>query len=216
MLKFRLPYSYVSRFDFELKRQVQVPTPFAPETEHPGGTVLLPVWTRPTSTECRLVVPQYAKKRLYNHQHYEDQMFFFNAVVRERAYFRHEVDGHEWVTHHFDGAAEVAVVKSFLVQRLGVAAVTARHILDICDRITVAIGGSFERAWRNREGIHTTKGAKAGWLDQTEQRLQAARNKRALAVWRRQLTASEETSNIGEPYIWCLAGFTPEDCVPSS
>jgi cap3/cap4 methyltransferase len=221
MLKFRLPYAFTSKYSFEEKRQIVVPSKLPPQSLHSDGDLVLPVWTRPTSTECRLVVRQYAKKRLYDHKQFEDQMFFFNAVLRERVYFRHDFHGHEWVDHHFDGAAEVALLSRFVRARW--ASLThgqgrngavmpqeavLREVATLVERISSAIGSSFERAYENREAIHKGKAQRAGWVGETADRLAEARTLRSLPLWHRPLSDARQAP--AAPYVWCLAPLPDE------
>jgi cap3/cap4 methyltransferase len=217
MLKFRLPYAFTSRYDFDLKRQVAVPSLLPPQSTHPTGTMLLPVWTRPTSTECRLVVPAYAGKRVYDHVTYEDQLFFFNSVLRERVHFPHPFHGHPWVDHHFDGAAEVRLLIAFVNQQraarsaplLGESSEAMRAaVAKLVEDISIAIGGSFEKAFANRESIHVGKAQRAGWMEETNARLAAARSRRAESFWRRALMP-QELETRREPIAMGLVPFTP-------
>lgn len=202
MLKFRLPYSYIQKWDHELKRNKTVPSGFGSDSSHHCGDVLLPIWTRPTSTECRLVIPQYAEKRLYNHQAFEDCMFFFNATIRERVHFDHCLANHPWVTHQYDGSAEVHVLSQYLrlhtvdggacsVDELG------EKVRSLSDAITRTIGSSFERAVANRDAIHLEHATRGGWLEETHRRLQEAETKRNLPVWRRNARCDELGEIIG-------------------
>jgi cap3/cap4 methyltransferase len=214
MLKFRLPYNEVTKYSHELKKNVVTKSPFPPQSLHCAGSMLLPVWTRPTSTECRLVVPANSGKKEYSHGDYEDKMFFFNAVVRERCYFRHGVDGHPWITHHYDGAAEVALLERFVLNRrefsrttLGASGDVMKDAMRVSESITHAIGSSFERAWDNREKIHIGKGQRAGWSDETTRRLEEARRLRGAPFWRTPLSAANDTAR--DAYVWSLVPVAP-------
>lgn len=93
MLKHRLPYTSVRRDDPKNPgRSVYEPSQFGAETMHLNGRVLLPVFARLTSTEARLIVKEGALRRSYNHKQYEDQMFFFNSVLRETVHFAAAAD----------------------------------------------------------------------------------------------------------------------------
>lgn len=196
MLKFRLPYTFIQKWDHTLKKKVVQPSPLGSSSLHSDGVVLLPVWTRPTSTECRLVIPQYATKRVYDHQAFEDAMFFFNAVLREKVHFNHIVQDHRWINHQYDGAAEVHLLKTFLKRThptLSDEELSVK-ITQLSDNITKAIGGSFERAVSNRDGIHITKGSRGGWLQETEARLRAADARRQLVFWKRNISTETALS----------------------
>jgi cap3/cap4 methyltransferase len=200
MLKFRLPYSCITKFDHVLKRNVTVSSGLPPTSVHPDGVVLLPVWTRPTSTECRLVVPEYCKKREFDHQEFEDAMFFFNAVVREHVHFQHSVQDHPWVTHQYDGSSEVKLLTKFVMDRTSdlPSDEVVKQVIALSDDITHTIGGSFEKALANRDAIHIGKGTRGGWLDETQRRLQVADARRALPVWKRNLVLGSDYDNSSD------------------
>jgi cap3/cap4 methyltransferase len=228
MLKFRLPYSFTSRYSFELKRQVVTPSAGPPATVHCGGQILFPLWTRPTSTETRLVVPEFAPKRLYDHKLYEDQMFFFNSVMRERVHFNlHPSFGTrsaatafptgDYLDQRFDGAAELSLLQQYISGIRGQpegGEALRRRVAALAQQITDAIGGSFDRAVANRDAIHVKKGERAGWQEETQRRLEAAAAHRALPIWWRD-AASEEVA--AAPYYWRLhALLDPQREMPMS
>jgi cap3/cap4 methyltransferase len=220
MLKFRLPYRYISKYDEKLRRQVQRPTTEPLMTSHLSGTIVLPVWTRPTSTECRLVVPAYASYKLYNREHYEDALFFFNSILRESVYFDHEVEGHPHLDHRFDASAELALHKAFLkiytphclLQEAKSSAphaqpLTPRELealaLKLFDKITQEIGWSFERAVASKNDFLLQKGSKAGFKIATERNLEEAGAKRNHQLWRRVLPATPGPQGT-KPFFWRL------------
>ncbi len=88
LLKFRLPYMELYH---PVTRQVTHRHP-TDTTMYLAGDVLLPIWTRPTSTEGRLLVRTPLSRRAYNNRCYEDQCFFFNSVLRERVHFSDPAD----------------------------------------------------------------------------------------------------------------------------
>jgi len=95
MLKFRLPWG-------------------AGTTQYLDGDLHLPVWGRQTTTECRLVVPQNAALKEYDHTIYEEQMFYFNTRTRVE-YSDHSVSGLvDGLCHCFDCASEVRIVSQYL------------------------------------------------------------------------------------------------------
>ena len=70
MLKFRLPWN---------KRQ----------SDYLKGVILFPIWSAPTSTECRLVVPSSSSsssKETYDNVKYCNQMFYFQTRTRVSMY----------------------------------------------------------------------------------------------------------------------------------
>lgn len=236
MLKFRLPYSFTSRYSSELGRQVVAPATGPPETAHPGGVVLLPVWTRPTSTETRLVIPAGlgAAPRLYHHGEYENRMFFFNAVMRERVHFGHFLGDRPsgGLDHRYDGAAEVALLRLCVRLRRryesggpnvngssdgsensdddgGVDdndAALASEVAALAMSVTSAIGGSFERAVAHRDQVAVDKAHRAGWVAATDAKLAAAARARRLAVWWRS-AASGGGAVEERPHAWRLFPF---------
>jgi cap3/cap4 methyltransferase len=224
MLKFRLPYRYISKYDETLRRQVQRPTTEPLMTSHLSGTIVLPIWTRPTSTECRLVVPAYAPYKLYNREHYEDALFFFNAILRESVYFDHTVEGHPHLDHRFDASAELALHKAFLkiyapkclLQEGGAgghspAAASSRQLtpeelqafaVKLFDKITQEIGWSFEKAVASKNEFVLQKGSKAGFKITTERNLEEAQAKRNHQLWRKVLPAVGD--HAAKPFFWRL------------
>jgi hypothetical protein len=69
MLKFRLPWNLRP-----------------PVTAYVGGTVYFPVYGRPLTHECRLVVPQGAPEVDYDNQRYEGQLAYYNQILRPATY----------------------------------------------------------------------------------------------------------------------------------
>ncbi len=209
MLKFRLPYSFTSRYSEAERRQVTRPTGMPRLMEHSAGWVLLPLWTRPTSTETRLVVPHGAGKVLYDRVKYENQLFFFNSVFRESVHFAHDFsfnsttgEAGEYLDHRFDAAAELRVLEYFLLEHSPRAEERAElraspamlrvAVRNLSDSISREIGSSFSKAAYNRDKIHVDKGARAGWIDETMSRLQLQRKLRELPLWHRNLTDGEQ------------------------
>jgi len=188
---------------------------------HLKGQIVLPIWTRPTSTETRLLTRAYANYVSYDHVKYEDQLYFFNSVLREKCHFPHRLTKTRYLDHRFDGAAEVAVLQAFVQRyyqphhphgtvghgdapRFDVAA----EVVKLSDRITAAIGGSFERAIANRNDIHIKKGQRAGWIDATHKRLDAAQAERDNPWWWRSLDPIADQISA-DPTTWTLKAFIP-------
>ncbi|CCW69508.1 unnamed protein product [Phytomonas sp. Hart1] len=115
MLKFRLPYTRKAK-SFGGRDVVEETRLIRPDgcVSYLHGDILLPIWTRPTSTEGRLVVKQGAVQKDYNVAHIENQFFFLNARVREQIHFNHFMDSRSYLDHHFDGTAEVMCLKRYL------------------------------------------------------------------------------------------------------
>ncbi|KAK7201265.1 Poly A polymerase regulatory subunit [Novymonas esmeraldas] len=159
MLKFRLPYTNkASKFGGQdavpetrlIREDGAVP--------YLRGDMLLPIWTRPTSTEGRLVVPQGAFQRDYNVAHVENQFFFFNAKVREVVHFNHIVCHDDHLDHHYDAAAEVHTLLTYLRfthPELATAAAgeLRKEVLRVAHSITEHLGVTFDDAIRRRDAL---------------------------------------------------------------
>lgn len=115
LLKFRLPYTRTSQ-TFGGRNPVPQKKLIRPDgtVQYVRGDILLPIWTRPTSTEGRLIVPQGAFQVPYNVQKIEDQFFFFNSHVREHVHFNHPLTSSSLFDHHFDPSAEIQSLLTFL------------------------------------------------------------------------------------------------------
>lgn len=161
LLKFRLPYTVVR------SRPGGVAAPRTTFIDADGtvsylrGDILLPIWTRPTSTEGRLVVPRascgvYTR---YNVAKVENQFFFFNARVREQIHFNHLLDAHTILDHSYDAAAEVNCLATYLLFRYPHlrqdASALRREVDQLSRRITEELGCTFEDciARRHRHAI---------------------------------------------------------------
>ena len=95
MLKFRLPY-----VDAEGQ-------PGSAETVYLSGDVLLPLWTRPTSSECRVITRKTDASHLsesfppvelqvYDNAAYQNQLYYFNSVLRGTYHYNHRYDLPAW------------------------------------------------------------------------------------------------------------------------
>lgn len=97
-LKFRLGYFLESRKN---------------EFEYFDGILYRQSYAPQTSTECRLVFKE-IKYKMYDCKKYEEQMFYHNAVVREKIRYKNdEADGLELV-NDWDCSCEVYIWKLFL------------------------------------------------------------------------------------------------------
>ena len=97
-LKFRLSYSLEGRNNM---------------FEYFDGLLYLQAFAPQTSTECRLVFKE-IKYKMYDCKKNEEQMFYHNAVVREKNRYENEVaDGIELVDD-WDSSCEVHIWKMFL------------------------------------------------------------------------------------------------------
>ena len=99
MLKFRLPYVG----DRVVAKK---------EIEYLDGKVYLQMWEGKTSSETRLIVDRDARKKNYDCEKYEDQLFRFNTVERVMCY------SHEYNTpgidHCFDCRSEIFILEEYL------------------------------------------------------------------------------------------------------
>jgi len=84
--------------------------------EYFDGILYKQAYSAQTSTECRLVFRD-IKYRDYDCKKYEEQMFYHNAVIREKnRYENSEADGVELV-HDWDSSCEVYIWKMFLGEK---------------------------------------------------------------------------------------------------
>ena len=132
MLKFRLPYS----------------TDAAQLPEYLDGDVLLPIWGPMTTTECRLVVSRPFSRRQFDPVDHERRMFFFNATLRERVHFNHDLSPHQDLDNRFDSAAEIAVWNTYRA-----AIDSTRSVKQLVSLVTAALGESFEDIRRKRDAL---------------------------------------------------------------
>uniref|UniRef100_A0A7S1LSQ6 Cap-specific mRNA (nucleoside-2'-O-)-methyltransferase n=1 Tax=Neobodo designis TaxID=312471 RepID=A0A7S1LSQ6_NEODS len=181
LLKFRLPYMEVYH---PITKELVYTHPHA-TTKYLRGRVLLPIWTRPTSTECRLLVEEGAPRVEYDNRRYEEQCFFFNSVMRERYHFPHSVDAptETYLDHRFDGSAEVQLLEQYLRLRDGDAAVTPDAVLRLSRRITDSLGKSFEVAANRLSKVLLRKAADRGHTAATEGLVNRAEEYRCLPCW---------------------------------
>lgn len=159
MLKFRLPYtSKAASFG---GRDVMPPTNLIEldgSVQYLRGDILLPIWTRPTSTEGRLVVPQGAFQVKYDVGKVENQFFFFNHRLREQVHFNHLLLQHKDLDHHYDAAAEVHCLLTYLQfvrpeLRSAPIGEVRREVKRVSAKITEHLGLTFSDAVRRRNII---------------------------------------------------------------
>eukprot|EP00808_Paulinella_micropora_P002844 g33204.t1 len=98
ILKFRLPYGQG-------------------RSKYLDGEVLLPVWGPQTTTESRLI-PHGVTTKIWDHELYQNQMFYFNVTQRGR-YYPHGVsfDDGGGLDHCYDCTAEIYILTEYLKQR---------------------------------------------------------------------------------------------------
>ncbi|GET92856.1 hypothetical protein, conserved [Leishmania tarentolae] len=159
MLKFRLPYTSKST-KFGGQNVVRETCLIREDGTVPylRGEMLLPIWTRPTSTEGRLVVPQGAFQKDYNVAHVEDQFFFFNSRVREQVHFNHLLVHDDELDHHYDAAAEVHCLLNYLCfvrpeMKTAKMGELRKEVLRVSHSITEHLGITFEDAILRRDAL---------------------------------------------------------------
>ncbi|RNF26625.1 uncharacterized protein Tco025E_01417 [Trypanosoma conorhini] len=170
MLKFRLPYTHKKSGYGGKERKVKSSLIGADGTvKYLRGDILLPIWTRPTSTEGRLVVPQGAHQVPYNVTQVENQFFFFNAHVREAVHFNHILLPDEDLDHHYDAAAEINCLLAYLKflhpeTREAAVDVLRREVKHISASITAHLRVKFQDVIRRREYL-VLKQARSGQVE---------------------------------------------------
>jgi cap3/cap4 methyltransferase len=196
LLKFRLPY-------MELLHPTtrQVTSRHEQETtNYLSGRVLLPIWTRPTSTEGRLLVRTPLSRYEYNNRRYEDQFFFFNRVLRERVHFSDPEDStttttrrsrESFLDHRYDGSAEVHALREYLSLPIvinddlhrNVSGSMVDRIVSRSAAITDALGKSFAEARSRLPRVMMQKAIAKGF-EATQRALEKAGEEfREMAVW---------------------------------
>lgn len=172
MLKFRLPYTHKSA-GFGGKGAVAETKLIRPDGTVPylRGDMVIPIWTRPTSTEGRLVVPQGAFQRDYDVAKLENQSFFLNARMREQVHFNHLLLPDEDLDHHFDASAEVHCLLAYLrfvhphLRDDDVpVSVLRQEVRRVSATITSHLRIKFEDAIRRRDAL-ILKQARAGIME---------------------------------------------------
>ena len=85
-------------------------------SEYLEGKIYLPIFGPITTTESRLIVARDAKITHYDNTKYEEQMFFFNTVLRPSLY-HHTVSGvgSEGLDHCYDCTSEIHVLRNYLL-----------------------------------------------------------------------------------------------------
>lgn len=160
LLKFRLPYTTIAK---KFGGKEIVPQEGLIEADgtvqYLRGDILLPIWTRPTSTEGRLIVPQCALQVPYNVKKVEDQFFFFNRRVREQMHFNNMLAFDSNLDHHFDSSAEIHCLSTFLQwlhpNRFEALSVEDQKssIKEVSENISKHLGMNFSDAIRRRDAL---------------------------------------------------------------
>eukprot|EP00467_Chlorarachnion_reptans_P019636 CAMPEP_0114496850 /NCGR_PEP_ID=MMETSP0109-20121206/5994_1 /TAXON_ID=29199 /ORGANISM="Chlorarachnion reptans, Strain CCCM449" /LENGTH=351 /DNA_ID=CAMNT_0001674159 /DNA_START=108 /DNA_END=1162 /DNA_ORIENTATION=+ len=83
------------------------------ESRYLEGEIYLPVWGKQTTAEALLVPGEEGRETVYDHNEFEEKMFYFNTVHRVQ-YYRHLIDDVRGVDHCFDCATEVFVLGEYL------------------------------------------------------------------------------------------------------
>lgn len=224
MLKFRLPYTKLfKKFGGrdEVKSSLIQPDGTVPYLR---GDMLLPVWTRPTSTEGRLVVRKGASTRQYNVERVEGQFFFFNCRLREQVHFNHFVQFDEDYTHHFDAAAELHCFSTY-IRYINPAAESwpseklQEAVRREASRLTAFLGMGFEDAIRRRNALILKQSAAGGaesheagkeaqpskWHLTAQRQIEKAKFERERPVW---------SVNVNETQFHSPSGFWVTTVIP--
>jgi hypothetical protein len=89
--------------------------PFQPgKTEYLDGEIFLQCWAPCRSTEARLVPYDDNRMKTYDNTTYEEQMFYFNNVLRLGCYPHHVIA--KGLDHCYDCTAEVYILKKYLIK----------------------------------------------------------------------------------------------------
>lgn len=204
LLKFRLPYMEVYH---PITKEVVYRHPSA-TTSYLRGKVLLPIWSRPTTTECRLLVPQGALRIEYDNRAYEDQCFFFNSVLREKVHFRHLLESapkDTYLDHRFDATAEVDLLQRYLAMRLAPlppindcaesdsafadvvpppgAQNDPNAVLHVSRAITASLHRTFEQAAERLNRVRMEKANAKGFVEAEKQLQRRIADHREAPVW---------------------------------
>lgn len=116
------------------------------------GTIFLQVWARHQSSETRLVVGKNAKERLYTLKEYEDQLYYFNRVVRNQYHqnpFPVELEGIQdrirYMDHCYDCVSEFYILYNYWKKSTHGQTPPAKSILDLvvetAEKITKILTG---------------------------------------------------------------------------
>jgi len=136
-LKFRLPYPVSGKS--------------IPDLEYFKGTVYVQQWPRPSTTECRLVVPRPQDdkdypKQIWSLKNHEDGMFYHNLYIRQKVnYFnivmnnvKEGVAPELGLSTKYDGTATSSIIRDYLLMR-GYTNITQDQITTIFLKIIVDV-----------------------------------------------------------------------------
>lgn len=205
LLKFRLPYTKIAKKFGGKEVAPQEGLIQADGTiQYLRGDILLPIWTRPTSTEGRLMVPQCAFQVSYNVKKIEDQFFFFNRRVREQVHFNHMFGLDSNFDHHFDTSAEVHCLSTFLqwlhpnsYQALSVDE-QKNSINVVSESISKHLGMNFSDAIRRRDALMLTLARGDGSTSNENREQNSSNETQKNADHRKHKGSKTETSTVTE------------------
>lgn len=130
-LKFRLPY-------------VEGYAGAVTTVRYLNGFVFRQPWAPQTSTETRLVPT--TGETDWSSKKYEDQLFYHNAVVRERFRFlnpltnnEEPIDPGQGLTNDYDSTAHIVILLDYLLKMGGEEAVTAEAVLKLSQAVIASI-----------------------------------------------------------------------------
>eukprot|EP00760_Papus_ankaliazontas_P028381 PhM_4_TR3669/c0_g1_i1/m.76381/K18777/MTR3, MT57; cap3/cap4 methyltransferase len=211
LLKFRLPYMiYDVPSTGEVRHHHETHTPYM------DGEVLLPIWTRPTSTECRLLCRGYAPDKMYDNKRFEDQLHYFNATIRTRVHYNHRLDDPD-LDHRYDSTAEVLILAAHEAMsrldhsvipedvrggdriRLALDTAAAMGLLDSVYEevgrnvkvISRELQRSFTQAIQARDEIVLQKARAGGFEDKVRALMRQAQVERDRPIWWRNVPESD-------------------------
>jgi cap2 methyltransferase len=103
MVKFKLPYEDIDGKNY---------------TIYPKGKIFLPVWGRPSTTECRLIYTNPHGLRKYFHKKYEEQLAYFNNNTL-LSYYPHQYDQNTnyhptGIDHCYSCRAELYILEEYV------------------------------------------------------------------------------------------------------
>ena len=105
--------------------------------EYLDGDIHLPIWGRTSTTESRLVITGPDAKRVaYDCKAYEEEMSFFNRVVRPSVHPHPPVRG---LDACFDCTAEISLLAQYCLRTRG-QEVDWAHVAELSARVTRVLG----------------------------------------------------------------------------
>jgi hypothetical protein len=83
-------------------------------TDYLEGEIYLPVWGPVSTTETRLVIKRDALMIKYNNKKYEEQLFYFNTILRPAVFDLHDVGSNNCLDHCYDCMTELTILTNYL------------------------------------------------------------------------------------------------------